>query len=345
MDLLLLGGTAWLGRHLAGMALARGHRVTCLARGTSGDVPEGARLVVADRGAHAAYDAVRGREWDAVVDLTWQPGFARAAVAALADRARHWVYVSSCSVYAEHGTPGADEAAALLPALEGDVATREVYGEAKVACERVVRGALGEDRCLIARSGLIGGPGDVSDRTGYWPARFASPAAADGAVLVPDTTGVSSQLVDVRDLAAWLVHGAEAGVAGTFNAGSAPTPLAEHLATARHVAGHTGPLVEVGQDWLLAHGVEPYMGPRSLPLWLPVPEYAGWAARDTTAARDAGLVCRPAAETFRDVLAWERTRPADHVRIAGLSAAEERGLLAAARGQASDSTQARCSAE
>lgn len=331
MRILILGGTAWLGAQIASMALSRGHAVTCLARGHTGQPPEDATFVQADRDTPGAYDAVAEQEWDAVVDVSWQPGQVRSAVTALAHHCRRWVYVSSCSVYAEHDTPGADEGAPLLPALEGELADDESYGEAKVACEQIVLTGIGEGRSVIARSGLIGGPGDHSDRTGYWPMRFARPASPDGAVLVPDTTGATSQLVDVRDLASWLVRCVEEAVSGVFNTTAAATPLADTLAAARSVSGHRGPLVVVGQEWLLAHDVEPYMGPRSLPLWLPLPEYAGWAARDTSAAREAGLVCRPVADTFHDLLAWELTRDPDRPRRAGLTAQEEAQLIDAAR--------------
>ena len=235
-------------------------------------------------------------------------------------------------MYAAHDTIGADESAAVLPALAEDNATMETYGEAKVACERAVLDALGKDKSVIARSGLIGGPGDHTDRTGYWPLRFAHPSTDDGSVLVPAEQDVSTQVVDVRDLAAWLVRCIEDSTRGIFNVSGPATPLAQHLAVARAVAGHTGPLVPVTNEWLVAHEVQEWAGPRSLPLWLHTPGWQGFAARSTDAAVAAGLVCRPLRQTLSDLLAWERSRDPVRPRRAGLEPEEERLLIEAANG-------------
>ncbi len=328
MQILILGGTAWLGGIVAATAVERGHEVTCLARGEAGRVPDGAQLVVADRTDPAAYDAVKGRDWDAVVDVSWQPGFVRSALDALGERARHWTYVSSCSVYADQSVPGNDEQARLLPALEGDVASREEYGEAKVACEELCDTAL-RSRLLVARAGLIGGPGDISDRSGSWPARFARAATDSEPVLVPDAPDGPVQIIDVRDLAAWIVACAEAGWHGTYNASGPVQRFGDVIELARSVAGHTGPVVLVDPDWLTAQKVEEFMGPESIALWINDPEWAGFSSRDTAAVNRTGLATRPLAETFADVLPWEREQGLDRTRKAGLSAQRERELLAA----------------
>lgn len=334
MGMLVLGGTSWLGGEVARTALARGHDVTCLARGRSGTPPDGVTWVRADRDQQGAYDGVRGVTWDAVVDVSWQPGLVRSALAALADQAAHWSYVSTCSVYGADDTPGADESAPLLPAYAGERAQVEAYGEAKVACERACHDALG-DRLLVARAGLIGGPGDRSDRFGYWPGRFALVAAeASGgagarAVLVPDAAAQSTQTIDVRDLAGWLVSCAGVNVTGTFNAVGEQVPLGEVLAAARAAAGHDGPVVTAEAQWLLDHDVAPWMGPQSLPLWLPGDEYVGHAARSDRAAVAAGLSRRPLAEMVAGSLGWERERGLDRERRAGLTRTRERELLAA----------------
>lgn len=144
MRMLVLGGTAWLGRHIVDSALAGGHEVTCLARGESGAMPSGARWVRADRDREHANASVAQERWDSIIDLSRQPGQVRRAAAALAGTCGSFVFVSSTSVYADHRNLNQDEGADVLPALESDVMqSMAFYGPAKVACEQHVRNLVG----------------------------------------------------------------------------------------------------------------------------------------------------------------------------------------------------------
>jgi nucleoside-diphosphate-sugar epimerase len=325
-QVLVLGGTAWLGARVAAAWLARGAQVTCLARGTSGPVPQGARLVRADRTAPGAYQEVAGRSWDEVVELSYAPAVVTGALEALAPGARHWTLVSTVSVYAGNDVPGAAEDAALLPADDP-----EDYGQAKVMAELASRQALG-GRLLVARAGLIGGPGDGSDRFGYWVARFAlAHERGDGPVLAPPTAGRWAQVVDVGDLATWLAAAGDAGQQGTVNATGDSHPLREVLELAAEVAGHGGEVVTATEEWLLAQGVACWAGPRSLPLWVPAGD-AAVAQRDTSAFTASlaalGLRLSPLRTTLERTLADERARGLDRPRRSGLGRDEELDLLA-----------------
>ena len=323
-EILVLGGTGWLGRQIVEHALAAGHPVTCLARAVTGDVPTGVEFVQADRENPEAYARLRGRRWDLVVEVSWQPGWVRDALNALAGRARQWIYVSSSSVYARADTPGADETAELLAPLEAAVADRSVYGAAKSACEAASWAALG-DRLLIARPGLIGGPGDPSDRTTYWPARFA--LAAHERLLVPATAGFS-QVIDVRDLASWLLTAGKAGVSGAINAVGESVPLLDALAVASDVAGFDGEAVPAEEGWLQDRNVSYWAGPRSLPLWLPsTEEFTGYSRRSDLAFTQSGGTRRPLRETLFDTLEAERMRGLDRPIKAGLVRSEEVELI------------------
>jgi 2'-hydroxyisoflavone reductase len=327
MRILILGGTAWLGHTVAAAAVEDGHSVVCLARGSSGAIPTGADFVRVDRSQAGAYDAVREDSWEVILDLSREPSHVVGALRALADRAGHWVFVSTGNVYADLAAVDADEFAALrMPLPSDEPASPETYGEGKVACEQAVLHHCGPDHALIARAGLIAGPDEPFDRTGYWPWRFARPARPDNAVLVPDVPHLLTSMIDVRDLARFLLKAGMSKVSGAYDTVGEPMSLEDHLTVARSVAHHSGPLVRATPEWLTAHAVQPWMGQRSLPLWLP-PEVAGMTARRGSRARAAGLETRPLEDTLADTLAWELSREQPRPRKAGLSDDDERELL------------------
>ncbi|HEX2175613.1 MAG TPA: NAD-dependent epimerase/dehydratase family protein [Nocardioidaceae bacterium] len=321
MRTLVLGGTLFLSHAVAASAAARGHEVTCAARGVSGPVPEGAAFVPLDRD-RPDWSRLAGRQWDVVVDVSRRPSQVRAAVDALVDAAASYVFVSTCSVYADHSVPGQGPEAPVLAPPGPDVADDDMehYGGLKVACEQAVTERFGE-AALVVRPGLIVGPGDPSGRFAYWPRRMAESST----VLAPGEPDDPVQVIDVRDLAAWLVGAAERQVRGTFDATGPRMRRADVLAAVAAGVGTEPRLVWVPQEFLLENGVAPWMGDRSLPLWLPLPEYAGLMDRDVTATVEAGLVVRPLEETARDTFDWLQQAP--EAKVVGLSATEQRELL------------------
>lgn len=325
-NVLILGGTQWLGRTLAELSIARGDSVTCLARGESGAVPEGAEFIRSDRRSVVAYRDVENRDWDSVIEVSWQPSFVTQAVRAVGERAAHWTYVSSIAVYAPGMAPGADESAALRPRLpEGTHADMSIYGEAKVTAERVTREVVG-DRLFAPRPGILAGPGDPTDRVSYWPARFFT--AGDEPVLVPDTPDVNVRALDMRDLSTWMLESISARVTGAVNAVGEDISFDDFIALARSVGGHTGEEVRVTSQWLGHQGVQPNSGPRSLPWWVPGEATGGGRTLlSGQAALDSGLVRRPLMETLQDCLEDERERGFDRDREAGLTRGEESFLI------------------
>lgn len=314
-DVLILGGTGWLSSRIARRMLVDGATVMCLARGGRPS-PEGASLVLADRDDPAAYDAVSGRDWDHVIDVSSRAEHVGRAVAALGERAARWTYISSVSVYADDETVGADESAPLhAPAEPGD----DEYAAQKVAAENAVR-TLGE-RALIVRPGLIVGEGDPSDRFGYWAAAFLR--SQDGPVLVPRSEARHAQVIDIDDLAEFV---ATTSVTGVVDAVGDPHPLAEVLASFRRAADHRGDTVTVDDERLIENGVAYWAGERSLPLWLPL-DMTGFMTRANARYRAAGGGLRPLAETITTVVADEQERGIDRDRRAGLTRADELALL------------------
>lgn len=323
-DVLVLGGTGWLSGRVAERWVDAGAAVTCLARGGR-DAAPGATLVVGDRGDADAYDELARRDWDEVVDVSSNPAHVAAAGVALGERARHWTYVSTVSVYASNDEPGADESAALLPPPAAG--EQEDYGRAKVRAEASVRAALGF-RAAIVRPGLIVGPGDPTDRFGYWVGRLALAGGDD--VLVPEPAGRGAQVIDVDDLADFVQALGREKWTGIVQAVGDPIGLDRLLSDARAVAGHTGALVPAEDDWLEAQEVAYWMGARSLPLWLPAGMPGFWK-RSNAAYRLLGGRLRPLHDTLERTLADERARGLDRERRAGLTRADELALLAALR--------------
>lgn len=324
MRILVLGGTVYVSKTIAALAHERGHDVTVAARGTSGEPPEGVLFVPVDRAAAGGLSALSGEVFDAVVDVARLPGHVGPALDTLADRAGHWTFVSTCSVYPDHETPGQQAATARVfdpaPADSLD-ADMEQYGANKVACENLVRSRL-PDSSFIVRPGLIVGAGDPNDRFGYWPLRIAD----GGEVLAPGRPDDLVQCIDVRDLAEWVLDAAEAGMTGTHDGICPPIPRLQFLGEIAEALGGDVEFTWVSQDFLQEHGVNSWAGEESLGLWLPLPEYGGFLSHDPASALAAGLRIRPLGET---TLHWYATRPESPALLANLSRKKEAAVLAA----------------
>lgn len=320
MRLLVLGGTAFLSAEVVRRALALGHEVTSAARGSSGGFVDGAEAVRLDRDDPDGLLPLTGGGWDAVVDVSRQPGQVRRAAAAFAETGAHYVFVSTGNVYADMATFDQDEDAPLLDPLDGDVmADMSQYGPAKVACELALLATLPTGRLTVARAGLIGGAGDTSGRTGYWPWRVAR--RADRRVLVPDEPEQPISVIDVTDLADWLIRCAADRVAGTFNAFGDVHRLGDVLDGV--AAGSGADLVRAAPDWLVGHDANAWMGERSLPLWVGDRDIWGFLTHRNDRAQAAGLTLRP----LTDTLAAAGATYDPEIARSGLTDAQEAELL------------------
>ena len=322
MNLLILGGTRFLGRHLAQLALEAGHQVTLLHRGRSNALlfPQAEHLI-ADRDQPSALAAALhsvDTSWDAAIDTSaYFPRQVRQVAELLGDRVGQYQLVSSISVYAGFDTLATDENAPRVALNEADATTitGATYGGLKALCEDAAFEGFGE-RCLVARPGLLVGPHDPTGRFTWWAERFAradadaeadagadaNADADDAEVLAPGDPLGPVQCIDARDAAAWLLHQADACTGGACNLTGPELPLTmgEFLATAQRTLAPASRLCWVDEAFLLQQGVAPWS---ELPVWLPAAS-SGMHRIDISRALATGLQCRPLAQTFADTAAW-----------------------------------------
>lgn len=334
LKILILGGTGFIGPAQVEYAIERGHTVTLFNRGrTNPGLFPNVEKLVGDRNAPGGYDALNGgREWDVVIDNpTTYPSWVRGAADALAGRTKHYLYVSTISVFRDYSQPGIDEngplhepgdptATAMTPSGPAS------YGALKVRSENDARERFGAN-VTVVRPGLIVGPGDLSDRFSYWPVRIDR----GGEILSPGSPDDPTQYVDARDLSEWMIRLAEGRVFGTFNATGprTPTTMAQLLYGIKAVTASDARFTWVNADFLAAQQVR---GWSEMPVWQPARgATAGFMRINCEKAYAAGLTFRPLAETARDTLAWYHTRPAEQQERAraGIAPDKEKAVLAA----------------
>lgn len=324
MRVLIVGGTAFVGRHIAEAALNAGHEVTLFNRGQTGPglFPRATRLIGdRDRDLSALADG----EWDATIDVCcYLPRQARALAAALGRRGGHHVFISSASVYRTPVAAGFAEDAPLVDVA--DPSTEQVnehtYGGLKVACERAVA-ELYAAGFTIVRPTYVIGPYDRSYRFTWWVERIAR----GGTVLAPRSAHDPIQVIDARDMGAWIVSLIAAGRDGTYHAVS-PAPPFRFRELVESIVAEVAPaqteLVWVDEDFLLAEGETG----ASLPLWPAGDSEADINAADPAAAYAAGLAPRPLRQSIAEIHAAERASPTPSRPGIGLSARREADLLA-----------------
>jgi len=199
MRVLILGGTRFVGRHVARQLLVRGAEVTLLHRGLTADSIPGTTTVIGDRSQPDALAALGEARFDAVVDMSaYFSEWTRAAAVALDGRVSHYVFISSGAVYRPSAELPWPESTPFGPIpIWGD------YGREKVASERVLWEAHAEGRYAVTcfRFPFILGPGNFADRESFVFGRIA----ADRPILLPGGGTALNQFVYAEDVARAIV--------------------------------------------------------------------------------------------------------------------------------------------
>ncbi|TET98077.1 MAG: epimerase [Anaerolineales bacterium] len=323
MEILVLGGTKFVGRHIVRTAIDRKHHVTLFNRGqTNPDLFPEVEKLVGDRDGDLA--PLRERAWDAVIDTCgYVPRIVRNSAQVLSNHTDLYAFISTISVFASFEKEGLleDDPVGSLDDEKVEEITGDTYGPLKALCEAAIQDEI-PGRALIIRPGLIVGPHDSTDRFTYWVRRCAQ----GGDILAPAPPEQNVQFIDARDLASWTLDRIEAGYTGTFNATGSENPLTlgKLLQTCCDFSEEEARLIWVDGTTLLDAGIDPWS---QVPLWLPGSENAGLMAVDCTRAISAGLRFRPLTTTISDTLIWDRDRDPSVPMKAGLEPSREAELL------------------
>ena len=329
MNILVIGGTQFLGRHLVNVALERGHTVTLFNRGNRNPFPQ-LETIKGDRDPDKGngLDALKHRDFDAVIDPSgYVPRMVKASAELLKDHAKHYTFISSVSVYAGFSEPTDEDAPlAKLEDETTEAVTGETYGGLKVLCEQAAESVF-PGQTLNIRPGLIVGEFDPTDRFTYWVERVAR----GGTILAPATPELETQFIDAADLATWTIRMVERSATGIFNATGNTTTIGQVLETIKSTLEADANFEYVPDAFLLERNVNPWMGEDSLPLWIPAKETesSNFARVPIQKALELHLGFRPLEYTIRDTLKFLKSRAADHQWKSGLRVEKETELLEA----------------
>jgi 2'-hydroxyisoflavone reductase len=301
MNVLIIGGTRFLGRHLAESFLNNKHDVTLFHRGKTeapGSFP-GVKEIIGDRTKDT--HLLEGENWDIVVDTCgYFPKQVRKTAETLNKKVSSYIFVSSVSVYEDQSARNITEEAKTAVLKDPDVTEiGENYGALKAACEKEVEAVFGE-KTLIVRPGLIVGPHDYTDRFTYWPDR----GSRGGDILIPDMMDPTIRFIDVRDLANWIVRLAENGENGVYQAVGGVYDFNEFILKCI-TDKNQSKTVPVSESFLTDEKVGEWV---EIPLWIASEEYKGLDYADDAKAINKGLTFRSVEETIHDTAEWSLSR-------------------------------------
>jgi len=333
LRILVLGGSAFIGPAFIELAKKHGHSITVFNRGITekrkGSLGDGIERLVGDRdpkkgdGLKAIEEQIKaGKTWDVVIDNSgFYPRLVKASAELLAPAIRQYIFVSSISAYAKNDRPNADETAELATVEDPFIETMgdqfQNYGGFKVMCEQAAEAAMPGKTCNV-RPGFIVGPGDGTDRFTYWPWRVQQGGVEGrGEMVVPGTPENPMQVIDVRDLAAFMLLCAEKNTNGVFNVCGLekPIPMGELISTSQKVVKEMGgkPAEAV---WISQEFIAAYPGQQDFTTWIPdTGETAGFHRVSNARAVQAGLTFTPLATTIKDTLEWFPKEQERRIRV------------------------------
>lgn len=318
MSLLILGGTGFIGPHMVREALRRGHTVTLFNRGrTNNELFPDLETITGDRAGEL--EGLKGREWDAVIDNSgYMPQHVKRSAEVLSDNIGHYLFISSISAYASFAAANDEESELAELAVVPQEFSWENYGALKVLSERWAADVIGTDRYTVLRPTYICGPGDHTDRFTYWPVR----ASKGGEMLWPGSPSHPLQIIDVRDLANFVVDCIEMRVVGTYNT---VTPAGSYTFGNLLEDAVAVNAVPVSPVWVDDEFVAAKDAGGLLPIYHPLSgDSAKVSSVSGTRARAAGLRNRPIRETIRDLMSWWRTLPEERIAKARFAMTPER---------------------
>lgn len=315
MEILILGGTSFVGRHITEEAIKKGHTVTLFNRGKSNPsaFPE-LRHITGDRREDAA--KLADETWDAVIDPS---AYSSADLQPVLDNitSGHYTFISTISVYDDFKQgPAAEDSSIHMKQVDSDKVTGESYGPLKVMCEKIIEDTF-KGEALIIRPGIVIGPHDPTDRFTYWAKRLNEP----GPVLIPGAKHRKVQWIDARDLAQFVISQIEKRAGGIFNVTADAMAMDSFVEAVRTDKPE---LVWMEDSELLEQGIKPF----ELPFWIPISEDypEGFILADNSKAKKSGLVLRPVSESAEDTRTWFQEEPARELK-AGLKKGREQALL------------------
>ncbi len=329
LKILVLGGTGFLGPHTVNAAVAQGHTVTLFNRGkTNPNMFPDLEKIKGDRNTDDIKQ-LAGRKWDVVIDTSaYYPRSVNLAMSALKDNIQQYLLVSTISVYADWSKVGMDETAPVgtLDDPTTETITGTTYGPLKALCEQAAEKHM-PGRVTIIRPGLIVGPRDKTDRFTYWPVRIKK----GGRVLAPGDGNDFIQIIDVRDLAEWMVYCLNHSIIGVYNAQSngGDITIKKLLNTCVKELNPSAELVWVDTEFLQQQQVAAW---QEMPTWIP-PEgdYLGSGTMSSKLAYSNGLKERPLNVIVKDCYDWFASLPKERQAKlrAGISQEKEAKVLKA----------------